>query len=81
MEVEEKNMVRVILEDVKSLKGKVGGVLGTLVGIYTDVFYEAKEEYWVKLEKIRKEVEIGEADKKVRFLDIGHHDEIYRKKH
>ena len=58
MEVEEKNMVRAILEDVKSLKGKVEGmegILGTLVDIYTDVFYEAKEEYWEKLDKIRKE--------------------------
>ena len=58
MEVEEKNMVRAILEDVKSLKGKVEGmegILGTLVEIYTDVFYEAKEEYLVKLEKIREE--------------------------
>ena len=58
MEVEEKNMVRAILEDVKSLKGKVEGmegILGTLVEIYTDVFYDAKEEYWEKLDKIRKE--------------------------
>ena len=36
MEVEEKNMVRAILEDVESLKGKVEGIegiLGTLVEI------------------------------------------------
>ena len=58
MEVEEKNMVRAIFEDVESLKGKVEGmegILGTLVEIYTDVFYDAKEEYWEKLDKIRKE--------------------------
>ena len=58
MEVEERSMVRAILEDVKSLKGKVEGMEGmleTLVEIYTDVFYEVKEDYLKKLEKIRKE--------------------------
>ena len=58
MEVEEKSMVRAILEDVKVLKGKVEGMEGmleTLVEIYTDVFYEVKEDYLKKLEKIRKE--------------------------
>lgn len=57
MEVEEKGMVRAILEDVKVLKGKVEGMEGmleTLVEIYTDVFYEVKEDYLKKLEKIRK---------------------------
>jgi len=45
MEVEEKNMIRAILEDVKSLKGRVEGMegmLGTLIEIYTDAFYEVK---------------------------------------
>ena len=58
MEVEEKDMMRAILEDVKSLKGKVEGIEGmleTLVEIYTDAFYEVKEGYLEKLEKIRKE--------------------------
>lgn len=58
MEVEEKNMMRAILEDVKSLKGKVEGMEGmleTLVEIYTDAFYVVKEEYLEKLEEIRKE--------------------------
>ena len=58
MEVEEKNMMRPILEDVKSLKGRVErieGMLETLVEIYTDAFYEVKDEYLEKLEKIRKE--------------------------
>ena len=58
MEVEEKNMIRAILEDVKSLKGRVGGMEGmleTLVEIYTDAFYEVKDEYLEKLEEIRKE--------------------------
>jgi len=58
MEVEEKSMVRAILEDVEVLKGKVEGMEGmleTLVEIYTDVFYEIKEDYLKKLEKIRKE--------------------------
>ena len=58
MEVEEKSMVRAILEDVEVLKGKVEGIEGmleTLVEIYTDVFYEVKEDYLKKLEKIRKE--------------------------
>lgn len=57
MEVEEKNMIRAILEDVEILKGKVEGMEGmleTLVGIYTDAFYEVKEEYLKKLEGIRK---------------------------
>jgi hypothetical protein len=57
MEVEEKSMIRAILEDVEILKGKVGGMEGmleTLVGIYTDAFYEVKEEYLEKLEGIRK---------------------------
>ena len=58
MEVEEKNMMRAILEDVKSLEGKVEGMEGmleTLVEIFTDAFFEVKEEYLEKLEKIRKE--------------------------
>ena len=71
MEVEEKGMVRAILEDVKVLKGKVEGVEGmleTLVEIYTDVFYEVKEDYLKKLEEIRKErgkvfSSIGEFDR------------------
>ncbi|MBK5189903.1 MAG: hypothetical protein JJE19_00135 [Methanosarcinales archaeon] len=58
MEVEEKNLMRAILEDVKSLTGKVEGMEGmleTLVEIYTDALYEVKEEYLEKLEEIRKE--------------------------
>ena len=58
MEVKEKNMIRAILEDMKTLKGRVEGMEGmleTLVEIYTDAFYEVKEEYLEKLEKIRKE--------------------------
>jgi hypothetical protein len=58
MEVEEKNMMKEILEDVKSLKGRVEGMEGmleTLVKIYTDAFYEVKDEYLEKIEKIRKE--------------------------
>ena len=58
MEVEEKNMMKEILEDVKSLKGRVErmeGMLETLIEIYTDAFYEVKDEYLEKLEKIREE--------------------------
>ena len=58
METEEKNMIRAILEDVKTLKGKVEGMEGmleTLVEIYTDALYVVKEEYLEKLEEIRKE--------------------------
>jgi len=58
MEVEEKKMINAILEDVKSLKGKVEGMEGmleTLIEIYTDAFYEVKDEYLEKLEEIRKE--------------------------
>ena len=58
MEMEEKNTMRAILEDVEILKGKVEGMEGmleTLVEIYTDAFYEVKEEYLEKLEEIRKE--------------------------
>ena len=58
MEVEEKGMIKAILEDVKSLKNRVEGMermLETLVEIYTDAFYEVKDEYLEKLEKIRKE--------------------------
>jgi len=58
MKVEEKNMIRAILEDVETLKGKVEGIEGmleTLVEIYTDAFYEVKDEYLEKIEKIRKE--------------------------
>jgi len=58
MEVEEKNMIRAILEDVKSLKGKVEGMEGmleTLVEIYTDAFYVVKDEYLEKVEEVRKE--------------------------
>ena len=58
MKVEEKNMIRAILEDVETLKGKVEGMEGmleTLVEIYTDAFYEVKDEYLEKLEEIRKE--------------------------
>jgi len=71
MEVEEKSMIRAILEDVKSLKGRVEGMEGmleTLVEIYTDAFYEVKDEYLEKIEKIRKErgkvfSSIGEFDR------------------
>lgn len=58
MEVEEKNLMRAILEDVKSLKGKVEGMEGmleTLIEIYTDALYEVKDEYLEKLEGVRKE--------------------------
>ncbi|MCK4731254.1 MAG: hypothetical protein KAT65_02245 [Methanophagales archaeon] len=58
MEVKEKNILRAILEDVKSLKGRVEGMEGmleTLIEIYTDAFYEVKDEYLEKLEKIREE--------------------------
>ena len=58
MEVEEKSMIKAILEDVKSLKNRVEGMermLETLVEIYTDAFFEVKDEYLEKLEKIRKE--------------------------
>ena len=58
MEVEEKDMIRAILEDVKSLKGKVEGMEGmleTLVEMYTDELYEVKEGYLKKLGEIRKE--------------------------
>ena len=51
-------MIRAILEDVKSLKGRIEGMEGmleTLIEIYTDAFYEVKEEYLEKLEKIREE--------------------------
>ena len=58
MEVEEKSMIKAILEDVKSLKNRVEGMermLETLVEIYTDAFYEVKDEYLEKIERIRKE--------------------------
>lgn len=58
MEMEEKNTMRAILEDVEILKGKVEGMEGmleSLVEIYTDAFYEVNEEYLEKLEEIRKE--------------------------
>ena len=58
MEVKEKNILRAILEDVKSLKGRVEGIEGmleTLIEIYTDAFYEVKDEYLMKLDKMRKE--------------------------
>ncbi len=58
MEVEEENMMSAILEDVKSLRGRVEGIEGmleTLVEIYTDAFYEVKDECLEKLEEIRKE--------------------------
>ena len=50
--------MRAILEDVRSLKGKVEGMEGmleTLLEIYTDVLYEIKKEYLQGLEEIRKE--------------------------
>ena len=58
MEVKEKNILRAILEDVKTLKGRVDGMEGmleTLIEIYTDAFYEVKDEYLMKLDKMRKE--------------------------
>ena len=58
MELEERGMMRQVLEDVKSLKGRVEGLEGmleTLVEMHTDAFYEVKEEYLEKLEEIRKE--------------------------
>ncbi|MBN1761690.1 MAG: hypothetical protein JW878_01245 [Methanomicrobia archaeon] len=58
MEVEERNLIKALLADVEVLKGKVEGMEGmleTLIELYTDAFYDAKEEYFEKLEKIRKE--------------------------
>jgi hypothetical protein len=58
MEVEERNLIQALLADVETLKGKVEGMEGmleTLIELYTDAFYEVKEEYFEKLEKIRKE--------------------------
>ncbi len=71
MKVEETNMIRAILGDVEVLKGKVEGVewmLETLVEIYTDAFFEVKEEYLEKLEEVREErgnvfSSIGEFDR------------------
>lgn len=47
MEVEEKNLIRMMLEEIEALKGKVEGMEGmleTLVELYTDAFYEVKED-------------------------------------
>ena len=58
MEVEENDMIRAILEDVRSLKGKVEemeGMLEALVEMYADELYEVKEGYLKKLGEIRKE--------------------------
>lgn len=58
MEIEEKNLIRAILEDVKTLKGRVEvleRMLETLVETYTDAFYEVKDEYVKTLEEIRKD--------------------------
>ena len=71
MKVEEMNMMRAILGDVEVLKVKVEGVewmLETLIEIYTDAFYEVKEEYLEKLEEVREEKgkifsSIGEFDR------------------
>ena len=71
MEVEEKNMMKEILEDVKTLKGRVEGMEGmleTLVEIYTDALYKVTDGYLERLEEIRKErgkvfSSIGEFDR------------------
>ena len=58
MEVEEKNLIRAILEEVQTLKGRVEvveGILETLIETYTDAFYEIKDEYLKKLEDTRKD--------------------------
>jgi hypothetical protein len=58
MEVEEKNLIRAILEDVKTLKGRVEvleGLLETLVETYTDAFYEVKDGYLEKLAELRRD--------------------------
>ena len=49
---------------------------------YKPLRYNLKGSRRVHLEKSFVLVfEIEEAEKMVRFLDLGHHDEIYRKKH
>ena len=49
---------------------------------YKPLRYDFKGLKRIHLEKSFVLVfEIDEADKMVRFLDMGHHDEIYRKKH
>ena len=49
---------------------------------YKPLRYNLKGSRRVHLEKSFVLVfEIDEAEKTVRFLDMGHHDEIYRKKH
>jgi len=68
----QENVVETLFRDVEDLKYKVDRIekmVETLIEIYTDVFYEVKDEYLEKLEKIRKEGEFEE------FSDI---DELKR---
>jgi hypothetical protein len=58
MEVEERNLIRALSEDLAALKVKVEGMEGmleTLIELYTDAFYEVRGEYLEKLARIRQE--------------------------
>jgi hypothetical protein len=58
MEVEERNLMRALSEDLAALKVKVEGMEGmleTLIELYTDAFYEVRDEYLEKLERIRRD--------------------------
>lgn len=58
MEVEERNLIRALSEDLAALKVKVEGMEGmleTLIELYTDAFYEVRGEYLEKLERIRRD--------------------------
>jgi hypothetical protein len=58
MELEERNLMRALSEDLAALKVKVDGMEGmleTLIELYTDAFYEVRGEYLEKLERLRQE--------------------------
>ena len=60
MDVEERNLIRALSEELAALNVKVDGMEGmleTLIELYTDVFYEVRGEYLEKLEQIRQEGE------------------------
>ena len=47
--------VESILEDLRYKVDRIEKMVETLIDIYTDAFYEIREEYLEKLEEIKKE--------------------------
>ncbi len=65
--------VESILEDLRYKVDRIEKMVETLIDIYTDAFYEIREEYLEKLEKIKKEgfEEFSDIDELRKLIEEG----------